>query len=120
AGMGALAAELDDDRDFDLFVTNLVDETDSFYRNDKGLFRDRTATAGLGVTARPFTRFGAGFYDFDQDGLLDLYVAAGRVARGTAPTTSDMYAEENLLFRGAAPGRFEGVRPPRRPAKAVV
>jgi hypothetical protein len=120
AGMGVVAADADDDGDFDLFVANLVDETDSFYRNDGGRFRDRTATVGLGVTARPFTRFGSGMYDFDQDGLLDLFVATGRVARGGAPLTSDPYAEENLLFRGAAAGRFEEVKPRGGTAKRCV
>jgi hypothetical protein len=120
AGMGVIATDFDDDGDCDLLVTNLVDETDSYFRNDAGVFRDRTATAGLGATARPFTRFGAGAYDFDRDGLLDLYVATGRVARSAAPATSDAYAEENLLFRGVAPGRFEEVLPRGGAARPLI
>jgi hypothetical protein len=111
AGMGVVAADVDDDGDVDLFVANLCGQSDSFYRNDGGRFSDRTATVGLGATSRPFTRFGDGMYDFDQDGLLDLYVAAGRVARATEPIVADVYAEENLVFRGTAPGRFEEVLP---------
>jgi hypothetical protein len=120
AGMGVVAADVDDDGRIDLFVTNLVDETDSYFRNCGRYFRDSTAVAGLGATTRPFTRFGTGMYDFDQDGFVDLYVAAGRVARGTAPRTPDLYAEENLLFRGVGGGRFEEVRPRGGTATPVI
>jgi len=111
AGMGVVAIDADDDGDVDLFVANLGGETDSYYRNDGGRFTDRTATVGLAAASKRFTRFGSGMYDFDQDGLLDLYVATGRVTRASEPTVADVYAEENLLFRGTGIARFDEVSP---------
>jgi len=120
AGMGTVAVDLDDDGDLDLYVVNLRDETDSVYRNDGGRFSDRTATVGLGAASRNFTRFGAGVYDFDLDGLLDVYAATGGVLRLPEPASADPYAEEDLLFRGVAGGRFEEVAPRGGTAKPFV
>ena len=110
AGMGVEAADVDDDGDFDLLVANLAGETDSLYRNQRGQFSDRAATAGIAAATSQFTRFGIGLVDFDDDGFLDLFVATGRVTRSSDPD-ADPYSEENLLFRGAAGGRLTEVLP---------
>lgn len=110
AGMGVESVDADDDGDPDLLVANLSGETDSFYRNDRGQFADRTASAGIAAATSSFTRFGIALRDFDHDGLLDLYVATGRVTRTPDPSAPD-YEEQDLLFRGAPGGRLEEVRP---------
>jgi hypothetical protein len=111
AGMGVHMADVDGDGDDDLLVVNLDGESDSFYRNEKTFFRDDTAVVGLRTVSRPFTRFGTALLDFDNDGLLDLYEANGRVGRQSELYSSDPYAEPNLLFRGLAGPRFEEVKP---------
>jgi hypothetical protein len=111
AGMGVHAADFDSDGDEDLLVVNLSGETDSFYRNDGGRFADRTPLVGLAGASRPFTRFGVGLVDFDQDGLLDLYQANGRVTRRPEESGPRPFDEPNLLFRGTSAGRFEEVLP---------
>jgi enediyne biosynthesis protein E4 len=111
AGMGVDMADADGDGDLDLLVVNLDGESDSFYRNERAFFRDDTAAAGLRTVSRPFTRFGTGMIDFDNDGLLDVYEANGRVGRQSELFSSDPYAEPNLLFRGLAGPRFEEVKP---------
>ena len=110
AGMGVHLADVDGDGDLDLLVVNLDGESDSFYRNDKTFFRE-DVSVGLRAISRRFTRFGAAMLDFDNDGLLDLYEANGRVGRQSELFSSDPYAEPNLLFRGAAGPRFEEVTP---------
>jgi hypothetical protein len=102
AGMGVDAADLDDDADIDLLVVNLHNETDSLFRNEGEYFVDATAGSGLGVVSRAFTRFGAGFADFDNDSRLDLYEANGRVRRQTPVHGSEPFAEPNVLYRGVA------------------
>jgi enediyne biosynthesis protein E4 len=58
----------------------LMDETNTLYMNlGKGLFEDRTREAGLGMPGRRFTGFGTFFFDYDNDGWLDLFVANGAV-----------------------------------------
>ena len=111
AGMGVHAVDIDDDGDLDLLVVNLDGETDSLYRNEHGFFVDDTAAVGLRTTSRPFTRFGAGLLDFNNDGLLDLFEANGRVGLQFNTYSADPYAEPNLLFRGLPGGRFEEVKP---------
>lgn len=111
AGMGVATADTDHDGDLDILVVNLERESDSFYANEGDFFVDRTALSGLGVASRRFTRFGVGLVDFNNDGELDLYEANGRVQASPEPSTSDVYAEANLLLRGVGAGRFEEVTP---------
>jgi hypothetical protein len=115
AGMGVDARDIDDDGDADLLVVNLSNESDSLFRNEGEFFTDITAVAGLGTASRPFTRFGLGLVDFDNDGLLDVYQAAGRVARQSPRYADDPYAEPNLLLTGTRRAgrefRFEQVEP---------
>jgi hypothetical protein len=111
AGMGTAAADLDDDGDEDLLVVNLTGETDTLFRNDRAHFADRTAPAGIAAVSRPYTRFGTGFADFDDDGRLDLYQANGRVTRDPEGSAGLEFEQPNVLFRGAGPWRFAAVAP---------
>jgi hypothetical protein len=120
AGMGTAAADVDGDLDLDLLVVNLARETDSFFANEGEFFADRTASAGLGAHSVPHTRFGTGFADFDNDGVLDIYQANGRVQESPEPPTKDPYAEENVLLRGTSPGTFEEATPAGGTAKPLV
>ena len=112
AGMGVAAADIDNDGDVDMMVVNLEGQTDSFFRNESGYFRDVTAELGLGITGR-FTRFGVTLADFDNDGRLDLYEANGKVSAPSASVTQDeqsegtIFDEPNVLLRGMPGGRFE-------------
>jgi len=113
ACMGTAAADVDEDGDVDLMVVNLQGESDSFYRNEGRHFVDATALVRLGHVSRPFTRFGMGWQDFDNDGRLDLYLANGKVRRQSGPGEhpDDPYAEPNLLLRGLSGVTFEEVLP---------
>ena len=109
AGMGVDAADVDDDGDLDLIVVNLHGEFDGFYRNDDGVFVERTTEAGIGVETRKYTRFGVGFHDFDNDGDLDLYEACGRVTMmGALHDPADPFAEPNCLLERGPDGRWQG------------
>ncbi|MBI1875363.1 MAG: CRTAC1 family protein [Acidobacteria bacterium] len=111
AGMGVHAIDLDGDGDLDLLVVNLDGESDSFFRNQGSYFTDDTVAVGLRTASRRFTRFGAGLVDFNNDGLLDLFEATGRVGLQAERFSSDPYAEPSLLFRGVPAGRFEEAIP---------
>jgi hypothetical protein len=66
----------------------------------------------MGLVDRPFTGWGAGFFDADNDGFLDLAIVNGRVARGPVRPEANVgpfwnrFAEPNLFFRGDGSGRF--------------
>jgi hypothetical protein len=80
AGMGVDAGDFDANGTEDIFVTHLMDETHTLYRGlGDALFEDRTREAGLGMPGSRFTGFGTLFFDYDNDGWLDLLVVNGAV-----------------------------------------
>ena len=112
AGMGVQFVDVDMDGDLDLFMTHLRRETNTFYLNSRGRFKDRTSMTGTGNTSLAFTGFGMGFADFDLDGQLDLYVANGAVQawkENERYDAMDAYAEPNHLYKGIQGTRFENV-----------
>ena len=113
AGMGVTAADIDEDGDLDVLVCNLAGESDSLFINDGAFFADRTAQYGLRIPSRSYTRFGMAWIDFDNDGMLDLYQANGRVVVQDTSLAEDPYAEPNLLLAGQPSERlvFDEVLP---------
>ncbi len=79
ACMGVDLGDFDNDGDFDLFTTNFSHETNTLYANAGKRFRDMTAAAGLAQPSWRVLGFGTGFFDYDNDGDLDLYVANGHI-----------------------------------------
>src|SRR6185312_14603247 len=110
AGMGVDAADFDGNGTEDIFVTHLMDETNTLYVNlGKGLFEDRTREADLGMPGHRFTGFGTLFFDYDNDGWLDLLVANGAVQLlPELMRKGDPYplGQPNQLFRNTGNGRF--------------
>ncbi|MBZ0111032.1 MAG: CRTAC1 family protein [Thermoanaerobaculia bacterium] len=107
AGMGVSVADIDDDGWPDLFLTHLSGESNTFYTNREGLFDDDSSRRRLAAPSLHATGFGNGFFDFDLDGRLDLFVANGRVKRELPIyDADDPFAEPDLLFRGLADGDF--------------
>ena len=108
ASMGVDAADFDRDGDLDLFMTHLVAETNTIFINDgTGLFSDRTAGSGLSAPSRIHTAFGTGWFDYDNDGWLDLVVANGAVKKIEAlARAGDPFPlhEPNQLFRNLGDG----------------
>ena len=112
AGMGVAAADYDDDDDTDLLVVNLMEQTDSFFRNEGDYFVDVTREVGLAAPSVRHTRFGVALADFNNDGRLDLYEANGRI-ESSNPTAAN-FNEPNLLLRGTGDAerfRFQQVVP---------
>ncbi len=105
AGMGVDVGDFDGNGTEDIFVTHLMDETNTLYVNlGKALFEDRTRESGLGMPGRRFTGFGTVFFDYDNDGWLDLFVANGAVQLPLP--------QPNQLFRNTGKGGFVEVIAP--------
>jgi len=112
AGMGATPVDFDQDGDFDVYITNIYGESDSFYRNEGDFFQDMTRRSGLSAETRAYTRWGIVFADFNNDSRLDLYETTGGVASGANTYSSeDPLAEPNLLFEQVENNRFQIVNP---------
>jgi hypothetical protein len=111
--MGVDAADFDHDGDEDLFVTELAREGHDLYVNDgSGTFAERAASAGIRHPSLPYTGFGAAWFDFDNDGWLDILTVNGAVRHSAeALTRREQFAlqQPKQLFRNLGDGRFADV-----------
>jgi hypothetical protein len=100
SGMGVTAGDFDNDGDEDIFVTNLTGEPDTLYQNDgSGNFEDVTNLYGLAHTTFPLTGFGTLWFDYDNDGRLDLFVTNGEVrVIDSQPGKPFPYSQTNQLL----------------------
>jgi enediyne biosynthesis protein E4 len=78
--MGVDFGDYDHDGRLDILVTNFADQEDNLYHNlgAKG-FDDVSWKAGVAKASYPYVKWGTGFFDFDNDGWVDLFVASGHV-----------------------------------------
>ena len=111
SSMGVDAGDYDEDGDLDLFMTHLTSQTNTLYGNDgSGMFEDRTIVSGLGPPSKPFTGFGVAWFDYDNDGFLDLFIANGTVtALPLSESDSYPYHQTNQLFQNLGDQRFREV-----------
>jgi enediyne biosynthesis protein E4 len=113
ASMGLGVGDYNRDGKIDLYVTSFSDDYNPLYRNEgKGNFSDVAYRSGLGSPTIPFLAWGTGFLDFDNDGLLDIFVANGHVY----PTIDQQewgitYSQRPQLFRNLDGVRFQEVPP---------
>jgi enediyne biosynthesis protein E4 len=78
SGMGVDATDFDMDGKQDLFVANVDQEMYSLYRNDGNeFFTDVAAVHGIAQATRLMSGWGLKFFDFDNDSLVDLFLANG-------------------------------------------
>lgn len=105
-GMGVDAEDLDGDGYAEIFVANFSGETNALFHNDKdGLFTETTFKMGLGEISIPMSGFGSRFFDYNNDGLVDLFVLNGHPfepINKIFPQTT--YAEPPFLFENTGKG----------------
>jgi enediyne biosynthesis protein E4 len=113
ASMGIAVGDYNRDGRVDFFVTTFSDDYKTLYRNDGGNnFSDVTYRAGLASPTIPFLAWGAGFLDFDNDGLLDIFVANGHVYPSVDQRDwGTTWAERPQLFRNLGGANFQEVPP---------
>ncbi len=113
---GVVWGDFDNDRYPDLYVSNMS-ATNRLYRNrGDGTFIDVAAAAGVGA---PFCSFSCWFFDYDNDGALDVWVT-GYGGPQHPPSVADVAAsylglphpgEMMRLYRGDGRGGFQNVAP---------
>ncbi len=122
AGMGIASADIDNDGNEDLLVTNLGKEGATLFMNDgKGVFTDSGAHFGLSNLTYPFTGFGVGWFDYDNDGRLDLFIATGAVYLiSTLHGDPYPFHQKNQLYHNEGAGKiFKDVSALAGPALAL-
>ncbi len=110
ASMGVDVADIDGDGDLDVFMTHLDGESNTLYLNvGDGFFEDSTIQVGLHAASLPYTGFGTRFFDYDNDGWLDLLILNGAVRlQDRQFRQGDSYPLEqpNQLFHNDGKGLF--------------
>jgi len=121
SGMGTDMGDINGDGLLDIFVSNLDGQTHSLYKNlGRGLFANVTFTSGVGEATLPYVGFGAAFFDYDNDGALDLAVANGDVIDNVKLIRdTSSYEQLNLLLRNDGTGKFTNVGPASGPGFAL-
>jgi len=95
----------------DILKTNFDEDVPDLYHNDgEGTFSFRTFDAKLGSNLR-YLGWGGGFFDYDNDGWPDIFVANGHVypepENHNHPESP--YRQRNLLYHNAGDGTFDDV-----------
>ena len=106
SGMGVDAADFNEDGWMDLFVTNMDHELYAIYQNKKDeTFDDMAAPSGIARATQLMSGWGLKFFDYDNDGNLDLFIANGHpddLIEKIYPTVT--YREPPLLFHNTGTG----------------
>lgn len=93
---GASFGDIDNDGDLDLFISNRSPEDHNYlYRNDSGIYVDITGTSGISLEGQ--LSFCSIFFDYDKDGLQDIYVS------------NDKEENINRLYKNLGDGVFQDV-----------
>jgi len=112
AGMGTDFSDYDNDGLPDVIVTDLSNERYMLFRNNgDGSFRDVTNQSGVGGATLAFAGWSTRFFDYDNDGWKDLFVAQSHVMDTIEKTAPNLrYMQPPLLLRNQA-GHFSRVSP---------
>jgi hypothetical protein len=110
SGMGVDAADYNEDGWIDLFVANIDEEIFSLYRNNKDeTFDDVAMPAGIGMATRWMSGWGLKFFDYDNDGNLDLLLANGFPDDLVETFSGEVKYQEPLLLFQNVGDKFRNV-----------
>ena len=111
AGMGVSTGDYDADGWLDLLKTNFDNDIPDLYHNEgDGTFTFRTFDAKLGSHLK-YLSWGGGFFDYDNDGWLDIFIANGHVYPELEhhDHPESPYRQRNVIYHNSRDGTFEDV-----------
>jgi enediyne biosynthesis protein E4 len=111
AGMGADAADYDRSGHPSVIISNFANQMVSLYHNEgNGLFVDEAPQSEVGRATLITLGFGCFFFDYDNDGWPDIFVADGHIEDQIERVQKRVsYAEPSHLFRNLGGGKFQEV-----------
>jgi hypothetical protein len=111
AAMCISLGDYDNDGRLDLYISDFQRSSDHIWHNEgKGFFDEVSDQSGITRLTRDVLSFGGGFFDYDNDGWLDLFIANGHVYPEVEQATPGThYKQINSLFHNEGNGRFSDV-----------
>jgi hypothetical protein len=108
AAMCISLGDYDNDGWLDLYISDFQKSSDHIWHNDgKGGFEEVSDRAGITVPTHDVLSFGGGFFDYDNDGWLDLFIANGHVYPEIEQSSQFAhYKQVNSLFHNEGNGKF--------------
>ena len=121
AGMGVDAADYDRSGHSSVIITNFANQMVSLYHNEgNGLFVDEAPQSEVGRASLVTLGFGCFFFDYDNDGWPDIFVADGHIEDAIERVQKRVhYAEPSHLFHNLGGGKFTEVTTQMGPAFAA-
>jgi hypothetical protein len=113
AGMGVDAADYDRSGKASVIISNFSNQMMSLYHNEgNGLFVDEAPRSEVGRASLVTLGFACFFFDYDNDGWPDIFVANGHIENEIERVQKRVkYAEPPHLFRNLGGGKFQEVAP---------
>src|SRR5438309_1564218 len=111
AAMCISLGDYDNDGQLDLYISDFQRSSDHLWHNEgKGYFDEVSDQAGITRPTRDVLSFGGGFFDYDNDGWLDIFIANGHVYPEVEQATPGThYKQINSLFHNEGNGKFAEV-----------
>jgi hypothetical protein len=111
AGMGVDAADYDRTGHPSVLISNFSNQMVSLYHNEgNGLFVDEAPQSEVGRATLVTLGFGCFFFDYDNDGWPDIFVADGHIEDAIERVQKRVrYAEPSHLFHNNGGGKFQEV-----------
>ena len=109
AGMGADFRDVDNDGRPDIFVVGMIGDTFPLFRNRGRYFEDITRASGVAKATTRLTAWGAGVFDFDNDGHKDIFAACAAILDNSEEIDHLPSKLPNLLLRNMGNERFADV-----------
>lgn len=110
SGMGIAAADYDNDADIDFYFSNMLNSF-SLLENEGQVFKDRAEVAGVHFGWTDTVGWGTGFFDYNNDGWKDIYLATTGFVQEDLylPPEGMHFPHPNYLFRNNQDGTFTDI-----------
>jgi hypothetical protein len=109
AGMGIDFDDYDNDRWPDIFINALGNQRYALFQNVRKIFEYASGPTGIGQASLLHSGWGTHFFDYDNDGWKDLFVAQGHVMDNVELTQPNLHYLERLLLMRNTGGKFADV-----------
>lgn len=112
-GMGLAVGDYDNDLDLDMYFSDMVNPMVLLRNDAEAGFDSQSRRAGVAVGPSPATGWGTAFFDYNNDGWLDLYLATTEFRQETAAAGPEgmFLPYPDTLFRNEGDGTFTDVTP---------